>query len=105
MEISILEYIKPELLILIPVLYLLGYFMKKSSTIKDNMIPIILGITSILLCTIWIFGNVQNDFVNCLFAGITQGILCAGVAVYGSQIYIQSKKGDDSSNDKEDNSK
>ena len=36
------EFIKPELLILIPVLYLIGIGMKKSE-IKDKFIPLLLG--------------------------------------------------------------
>ena len=40
------EFIKPELLILIPVLYLIGIGMKKSE-VKDKFIPLLLGIVAI----------------------------------------------------------
>lgn len=37
------DYIKPELLILIPVLYLIGMGLKKSQSVADRKIPLILG--------------------------------------------------------------
>lgn len=91
MDINLIQYIKPELLVLIPILWFVGFCIKKSN-IKDTFIPLILGGAGIILATVWIFGNVQTDFANCLFAGITQGILCAAASVYGTQIYIQAQK-------------
>ena len=81
------EYIKPELLVLIPVLYIIGEFIKKSK-INDKYIPLILGGAGVVLALVWVVGN---EGVNALtiFAGITQGILCAGCAVYGDQIIKQ----------------
>ena len=43
------EFVKPELLVLVPVLYLIGVGIKNAA-IKDKFIPFILGITSIVLC-------------------------------------------------------
>ena len=48
------EYIKPELLVLIPVLYLIGVAVKKSK-IADKFIPWILGGVSVALSALWIF--------------------------------------------------
>ena len=39
------EFIKPELLILIPVLYLIGISIKNTLLIKDKFIPLVLGIS------------------------------------------------------------
>ena len=50
---DIMTFIKPELLILVPVLYIMGMGIKKSK-VADNRIPLILGITSVLLSTLWV---------------------------------------------------
>ena len=50
---SFYEYIKPELLVLIPVMYLIGMAVKKSR-IKDKYIPLIIGLASVLLCILWV---------------------------------------------------
>lgn len=89
------DYIKTELLILIPVLYFIGIALKKSA-IPDKRIPIILGIISILLSAIWLFATTNiydaKDIATATFTAITQGILIAGASVYVNQIYKQSKK-------------
>ena len=43
------NYIKAELLVLIPVLYILGEFIKSTEKIKNAYIPVILGFSGILL--------------------------------------------------------
>lgn len=91
------EFIKPELLVLIPVLYIIGIGLKKS-TISDNAIPLLLGITAIILSASWVIAtsHIQtlNDVASALFVSITQGILSAGTSVYINQLYVQSKKKD-----------
>ena len=92
---EVMSYIKPELLILVPVLYITGVGIKKSP-VPDNLIPIILGGVSIFLSTLWIISTSDihgwQDAVNAIFVSITQGILTAGASVYVNQLYIQSKK-------------
>ena len=94
---SIENFIKPELLILIPVLYIIGIGLKKSK-IPDNSIPILLGIISIILSASWVLAtsDIQSfkDAAYASFVSITQGILSAGASVYINQIYIQSKRKD-----------
>lgn len=89
------EYIKTELLILIPVLYFIGTGLKKSK-ISDNKIPIILGAVGIVLSSIWIMatGEVSNlsEAAAAFFTAVTQGVLVAGASVYANQIYVQLKK-------------
>lgn len=86
------EYITAELYVLIPILYVIGAFIKNSK-IKDWKIPLILGCTGILLAGIWVFAtNPVADFQQALsmvFASITQGILCAAASVYTNNIYKQ----------------
>ena len=84
------DYIKPELLILIPVLNIIGEIIKQTK-INDKFIPLILGIIGIILSCVFVIGTAGFSALN-LFAAITQGILCAGTAVYGNQIFKQLKK-------------
>ena len=90
-----LGFIKPELLVLIPALYFVGIGIKKSN-IPNSKIPLLLGLISIFLSTLWVFStseiNNWQDITNAVFVSITQGILAAGTAVYANQLYIQLKK-------------
>lgn len=89
------EFIKPELLVLIPVLYLFGVGLKKSQ-ISDKHIPTYLGVISVVLSFLFIMStstiNGWQETLMVAFTGITQGILCAGASVYVNQIIKQSGK-------------
>lgn len=91
------EFIKPELLILIPVLYVVGIGLKKSK-LSDTLIPLILGGVAIVLSAAWVIAtsdiSTLKDVAYALFISVTQGILSAGASVYVNQLYIQSKKKD-----------
>lgn len=94
---EIVNYIKPELLILIPVLYFVGLALKRSA-IKDKLIPLILGLSGILLSVLYVlaagsFEGFQSAMLG-LFTALTQGILCAGASVYANQLYKQGTKGE-----------
>ena len=56
------EYIRTELIILIPVMYLIGTGLKKSK-VADRWIPSILGAVSVLLAAIWVIST--GDIHNC----------------------------------------
>lgn len=88
-------YIKSELLILIPVLYLIGIGLKKSK-LDDRFIPIALGGISVLLSSVWVLscGGIDSarDLAAALFTALTQGILLAGASVYANQLYLQANK-------------
>lgn len=89
------DYLKPELLILVPFMYLIGAGCKKSA-LADKYIPIILGIVSILISGVWVLatsplGSFQ-EVCMAIFTAVTQGILAAGASVYINQIAKQSKK-------------
>lgn len=92
---DVMNFIKPELLILVPVLYTIGLGIKKSN-VTDKYIPLILGVVSIFLSTMWVIStsDIKNwqDAGYAVFISITQGILTAGASVYVNQLYIQSKK-------------
>ena len=90
------DFIKPELLVLIPVLYIVGLGLKKTSLIKDKFIPLLLGPISILLAGFYTFAtsdvNGIKEITMAIFTAITQGILIAGASVYANQIYKQLQK-------------
>lgn len=85
------EYVKPELLVLIPVLYIIGMMLKKASRFDDRCIPAFLGCCGIILSGFWILGNDGLSAVG-IFSAFTQGILVAGCAVYFNQLYKQANK-------------
>lgn len=91
------EYVKPELLVLIPVLYLIGNAIKKSK-IDDRFIPLLLGACGVLMAGIYIVSTESvsgaQQVAAALFTGITQGILAAGASVYVDQLIKQAKKED-----------
>lgn len=96
---TIQELIRPELLILIPVLYFIGVAIKKSATIADKFIPMLLGVIGIVLASIYVVATTPPanaaDVFQALFAGITQGVLCAGFSVYVNQLIKQTGKDED----------
>lgn len=92
---NVLEYIRPELLLTVPVLWVLGKILKEASFLRDKWIPLVLGGAGILLAVCWIGGGGEPFGVTGLFTAVTQGILCAGAAVYGHQLIKQRKNKDD----------
>ena len=93
---QIMNYIKPELLVLTIVLYFVGIAMKQSQTIKDKYIPIGLGIIGIFLSEIWVvatcpLGSMQ-EIAMAVFTAVVQGILVAGLSTYVNQVGKQLKK-------------
>ncbi|MFQ9050067.1 MAG: phage holin family protein [Coprococcus sp.] len=85
------DYIKPELLVLIPVLYILGLMLKKTEKINDKYIPVMLGIIGIVLSAIYV-AAVSGICLMSVFTAVTQGILVAGAAVYVNQLVKQNKE-------------
>ena len=89
------DYIKTELLILIPVLYFIGIGLKKSK-LPDKWIPIVLGVSAVVLSAIWVIAtadiNNLQEAASAIFTAVTQGILVAGASVYANQLYIQANK-------------
>lgn len=89
------EFIKPELLVLIPVLYLIGAGIKKSN-IADKHIPLILGVVGVVLSVVYLLSTEPitstQEVATAIFTALTQGVLCAGASVYVNQIIKQAKE-------------
>ena len=96
------EFIKPELLVLIPVLYFVGMAIKKSE-LKDKFIPFILGFLGICLSAVYLLAAETpaslQDVATAIFTAITQGVLVAAASVYANQLIKQAQKDD---NDKKE---
>ena len=96
MDINVMEFVRPELLVLIPVLYLLGMGLKRSEVVLDKRIPFILGAVGVLLSLLYILSTTEvsgyQAGLQVAFTAVTQGILCAGCSVYVNQLVVQTKK-------------
>ena len=88
------NFIDPALLVLIPVLLVLGKIIKDYlGGVDSRYIPLILGVLGVLLAILWVLPtslvSTWQDVMLAAFTAFVQGILCAGAAVYGNQIYKQ----------------
>ena len=95
---DIMNYIKPELIVVAIVLYFVGLGIKKSESIKDKYIPCILGVLGIALSAIWVFANTQigtiQEVLMAVFTSIVQGVLVTGLSTYANQLIKQKNKND-----------
>lgn len=93
---NLTDYIKPELVVLIPVLYIAGLGIR-ASKVANRFIPMLLGFAGILLSSLWVFASSDisggKDIALALFTAITQGILAAGASVYCDQLIKQTTSG------------
>ena len=89
-------YIKPELLVLIPVLIFIGYCLKTSAAVKDKLIPVLLAAAGVVLAAVYVLATTNiaapQDGAQAVFTAIVQGLLCAAGAVFGDQIVKQHRK-------------
>lgn len=93
---NIVNYIKPELLVLIPVLFFCGMALKRAKSVADNHIPLILGAAGVALAVMYVLAisdiTSWQDVLSSAFAAVTQGVLCAGCSVYVNQVGKQTMK-------------
>lgn len=96
MDNIILDYVKPELVVLAIVLYFVGIGLKKAQDIKDKYIPLILGGIGIALSALWVLASgpldTPQEVLMAVFTSIVQGILVAGLSVYANQLVKQAQK-------------
>ena len=93
---QIMNYVKPELIVVAIVLYFIGIGLKKAEAVPDKYIPLILGGIGIALCAIWVLATCPLDsgqnIAMAIFTAIIQGILVAGLSTYVNQIIKQTQK-------------
>lgn len=92
----ILNYVKPELIVLAVVLYLIGAGIKNAQAIPDKYIPAILGLIGVVLAAIWVMAScpigTTQEVLMAIFTSVVQGILVAGLSTYVNQLIKQAKK-------------
>jgi hypothetical protein len=86
-----MDYIREELLVLVAVMNVIGYFLKQSQAFDDRMIPMILGVMSVVLTMLYV-GIMVAFTPQGLMTSFVQGVLIAGAAVYGNQLIKQPRK-------------
>lgn len=93
----LMQYVRPELVVLVVVLYCIGLALKNTKTIADEMIPFILGVLSVLITALYIVAvsdtpKGYQEVLGMIFNIIVQGICAAAAAVFFNQSYKQAKK-------------
>lgn len=79
------EYLIEEALMVIPVLLILGKIIKETPNVKSWLIPYFLLFIGVVL-TVFLLGfNID---------AVIQGILVAGAAVFGHELYKQARERD-----------
>lgn len=76
---------------IVVITYLIGYAAKQIPQVKDNYIPIIVGVAGAILGVIGMYvipNYPANDILNAIAVGIVSGLSSTGV----NQIYKQVKK-------------
>jgi len=93
---QIMNYVKPELIVVVIVLYFVGMGFKQAQAVKDKYIPLILGGVGIVLCAIWVLATSPltngQEIAMAVFTALVQGILVAGLSTYVNQVIKQIKK-------------
>lgn len=93
---EIMNYVKPELIVVAVVLYFVGIALKQSKTVKDKYIPIVLGFAGVLLCGVYVSATSTitgvPDIAMAIFTATVQGILVAGLSTYINQAAKQLNK-------------
>lgn len=93
---QIMNYVKPELVVVAIVLYFIGAGLKHAQAVKDKYIPVILGAAGILLATIYVIATcplgTMQEIAMAVFTAIVQGILVAGLSTYVNQVIKQISK-------------
>ena len=90
---QIMNYVKPELIVVAIALYFLGLWLKQAAFLKDKFIPLVLGIVGIFVCGIWVIATATfatgQDIALAIFTAVVQGILVAGLSTYVNQFIKQ----------------
>lgn len=77
------DFIVEQALILIPVLYIIGVFLKQSNAVKDEIIPLVLLSLGILCSNLLLGFGIQSTI---------QGVLVTGTTVLTNQVVKQADK-------------
>lgn len=90
----LMNYVKPELVVLAFVLYFIGVWIKKTEAIADKWIPLILCVAGIVLAAIYVVAvslpfSSSGETLMAIFTAIVQGVLCAALSTFVNQMIKQ----------------
>ena len=93
---QLMNYVKPELLVVAVVLYFVGMGLKKAQYFADKHIPLVLGATGCVFSALYVFGTstitTPQEASMAIFTALVQGLLVAGLSTYVNQIIKQYNK-------------
>ena len=93
---QLMNYVKPELLVVAVVLYFVGMGLKKAQYFSDKHIPAVLGVAGCVFAALYVFGTstVSNpqEVSMAVFTALVQGLLVAGLSTYVNQLIKQPSK-------------
>lgn len=93
---QILNYVKPELVVVAIALYFVGVALKNTEKVADKYIPVILGGVGIVICGIYVVATCDlkgtQNIAMAIFTAIVQGVLVAGLSNYANQLIKQMNK-------------
>lgn len=100
---DIAKFILDNMLILVGVLYVIGWFMKETPKIKNWIIPWVLLIIGVAVAVLYGgFGLEQGFSAQAVTVNAVQGALIAGSAVFINQIIKQTRNRESESNSEYD---
>jgi len=80
------KYLIEQMLILIPVLYVIGMLIKGTPVVKDWVIPWMLLVIGVIFA---VLVGISADIP--IVDSVIQGILVTGVTVFANQLFVQTK--------------
>ena len=84
-----LDYIRPELLVLIPVLYLVALALRKCG-VAERWLPLVLGGVGVLLSLLWVVATCEVECAKhiamAFFTALTQGVLATGASLLAERV-------------------
>lgn len=93
---QLMNYVKPELLVVAVVLYFIGMGLKKAQYFANKHIPAVLGVAGCVFSALYVFGTTQistpQEVSMAIFTALVQGFLVAGLSTYVNQLIKQASK-------------
>lgn len=93
---QLMNYVKPELLVVAVVLYFVGMGLKKAQYFSDKHIPAVLGVAGCVFSALYVLGTTQITSLQegsmAVFTALVQGLLVAGLSTYVNQLIKQATK-------------
>lgn len=90
---NLMNFVKPELVVLAVVLYFIGMALKTAETFADKYIPLALGVIGIVVAAVYVVATSEigtgQDVAMAIFTAVTQGVLVAGLSTYVNQMIKQ----------------